>query len=286
MHPYILGATVKSKIYIGCLVIVAVLLFAGVSEGEPQNKQEQQKPATQHNEKVSSQPMSGLWTQVGNFLNDNSAAITAAAAILTVCATIAIAAFTIILARVSRRQAEITREAMIMDRRAFVAAIGINRYFRLDLQANQYKWTFRPILQNTGATPTQKMAFYTDCILRDTPLPPNSEYEEKPRNIGTGMIPPHGIVDGAGAPNAPDPEITAQNLFDVFLEKKYLYLWGWVKYNDVFPGTSQHITRFFWQIRCAGDPYTVKPGGPDLNFAFTQYAEGNCADDDCDNWPG
>jgi hypothetical protein len=45
------------------------------------------------------------------------------------------------------------------------------------------------------------------------------------------------------------------HLRDVQQATLFLYLWGWVRYFDVFPDTKEHITRFCGVVMPVGDPF-------------------------------
>jgi hypothetical protein len=211
----------------------------------------------------------------GRFVKTYEAAITA-------LATIIIAAFTGTLWVATSRQAELTREALIADKRAFVFATGFNGFWERS-PTGQYNWRFRPVWQNSGDTPTKDMRMHTSCELRNTPLPRDFDFDRAATQTGTGLLPPRATNMGGLAPMPPMAAITPQNLLDVQQGRQFLYLWGWVRYFDVFPNTKQHITRFCWMIVPIGDPFTYVPDDPQhtLRFDHIHNTEGNCADDEC-----
>jgi len=118
----------------------------------------------------------------GRFVKTYEAAITA-------LATIVIAAFTGTLWIATSRQAELTREALIADKRAFVFATGIYGLWERS-PTGEYNWRFRPIWQNSGETPTKDMTMYTNCELRNTPLPGGFDFDRATTQIGTGLLGP------------------------------------------------------------------------------------------------
>lgn len=68
--------------------------------------------------------------------------------------------------------------------------------------------------------------------------------------------------------------------------RKFLYLWGWVRYFDVFDTAEkdEHITRFCCQMVPGGDPVAFNPlaNPPDgIKWDHISHATGNCADDEC-----
>jgi hypothetical protein len=183
----------------------------------------------------------------GEFIKESGEAITA-------LATIVIAAFTATLWDATSKQGRLTREALIAERRAFVFAINFTQFWERDPTSGYYNWRFRPIWRNTGDTPTRRMKMHTACELRNTPLPPDFDFDYATTNVGTGLLGPKYENQGGVAPLPPASAITAQDIVDVQKGRKFLYLIGWTRYFDVFPGTPEHITRFCWIILPEGDP--------------------------------
>ncbi|PNE12175.1 MAG: hypothetical protein CR217_05030 [Beijerinckiaceae bacterium] len=96
------------------------------------------------------------------------------------------------------------------------------------------------------------------------------------------MLGPKAISMGGAAPLIPAAPITPQDIIDTQNGTKFIYLWGWTKYFDVFPRTAEHITRFCWLILTTGNPMTFNPAQPgSLTFHNLHHVEGNCADDEC-----
>jgi hypothetical protein len=207
---------------------------------------------------------------------------------ITALATLAIAAFTGTLWFATSQQVRLTKEALIADKRAFVYATGPFQLFELDVASGHHNWRFRPQWNNSGDTPTKNMAMYTECMVRNAPLPAGFDFDSHAHGIGHGMIPPKSFFYGGLAPTYPQAAITPQDILDAQAGRKFIYLWGWIKYYDVFPSTRQHVTRFCWLITPAGDPRTFVPntqGQPPtpgaMGFPSVHHIEGNCADDEC-----
>jgi hypothetical protein len=60
--------------------------------------------------------------------------------------------------------------------------------------------------------------------------------------------------------------------------KGILYIWGWATYNDVFPGTAKHVTRFAVRLLIGGNPLdSVR-----CTFTFVPLPRYNCSDEECD----
>jgi hypothetical protein len=200
---------------------------------------------------------------------------------ITAAATAAIAVFTIVLVLVTNRQAKLTKQALIVDKRAFVFAAGFNPEWILDATTGHYLWKFRPVWQNSGDTATKGLNFYVDAELRNSTLPPNFNFVEGTVPPGPGMLGPKSSAVAGNAPLLPAAAISPQDIADIIANKKFLYLWGWAKYFDQFPNTPKHQTHFCWQITAAGDPFAFVPGqspGTSLQFFNIHTAQGNWAD--------
>jgi hypothetical protein len=169
---------------------------------------------------------------------------------------------TIGLIYVGIRQAKLTKEALIADKRAFVFAKGVSGFWERDSSNGQFNWRFRPLWENSGETPTKNMTMHTTCVLRDTQLQLEFNFSHATTDIGTALLAPKTSNFGGIGPQAPGPAISPQDILDVQNGRKFLYLWGWARYNDVFPNTPQHVTRFAWAIVAIGNPLTYDPDIP------------------------
>jgi hypothetical protein len=169
--------------------------------------------------------------------------------------------------------------------RAYVFAVGLsNEYYAPIAAKDSYTWRIRPQWQNSGATPTKGMTICTSAEIRDTVLPDNFDFPYAQSDVGTGLIAPRITLRGGPAPLQ---AITIQDIEDLQKRRKFLYLWGWAKYKDVFPDTPQHITKFCWQILALGNPRTFKPQstneGERVIFNYVYLPIGNCADEECES---
>ena len=210
----------------------------------------------------------------GVFIQNNEGA-------LGMGATFIIAIFTAMLWGVTAQQAILTKE-IVISRRAFVFADGIHVNYFFNTTSGEYEWQLRPIWKNSGETPTRGLTIYTDCEIRNSRLPTGFNFNSTKVPPGTGLLGPQSIAAGGAAPQLPSPPITVQDIRDSQSGKKFIYLWGWARYWDVFPGTPQRITRFCWLIDATGDPMLFSPAPPqNLLFQNIHHEEGNCADEEC-----
>ena len=201
--------------------------------------------------------------------------------------TLLIAAFTAVLWIATSRQARLTKEAFTAEKRAFVFVPTFNQFWELDAASGLYHWRFRPVLRNSGETPTRRMRMYVECEIRNTALPPKYGFTSQPAFTAGGTIPPKFELQGGVAPRG--AAITPQNIVDAQQQRVFIYLWGWIRYRDVFPRTREHITRYRWAITPTGDPFTFIPnteGRPPtpgtISFGSIHVDQGNCIDDECE----
>jgi hypothetical protein len=212
----------------------------------------------------------------GDFVDSHASGITA-------LATLMIAAFTLTLWIATSQQARLTQEALIADKRAFVFADGLVPLWMQPDTAHPvgFRWRLRPKWRNTGATPTKNLQLHVECEVRNSILPAGYIFAPQNGIIGNGIIPPNAELYGGEAPAG---GITPQDILDAQRFEKFIYLWGWVKYFDVFPNTPEHITHFCWLVTVSGDPFAFTPnalGQPlsPLIFNYLQHTEGNYAED-------
>ena len=78
--------------------------------------------------------------------------------------------------------------------------------------------------------------------------------------------------------------INGSDLLAVRDRKKFLYLWGQADYRDIFEGTPDHVTKFFFQlIGVRGDPTQVWDDKTNLvELIWETQPRHNCADEECD----
>jgi hypothetical protein len=177
----------------------------------------------------------------------------------------------------------LTKEAIIADKRAFLSVTGLQQFWDEPDANGHYSWRFRPIWENGGDTPTKHLKIYVSCELRNSILPIGFDFTRMDQSAGTGFMGGRSKYTGGLAPWSPGGAITPQDIIDVQAQRKFLYVWGWALYNDIFPGTPMHITRFCFDVKPSGNPFTYDPKvTPDtLRFPYLYHREGNCADDEC-----
>jgi hypothetical protein len=247
-----------------------------------------QQCITSHQNKensVAEEKPSAFLVAVSDYVRCSARMVKTYEAAITAVATIILAVFTATLWIATSRQAQLTREAFIADKRAFVFASGVVALYEPDVTTGHFNWRIGPVWQNSGDTPTKGLRLYTDGFLSNVLIPPAFDFNQIDANVppGAGMLGPKMSSPGGQAPHLPHPALTPQDVLDIQNGRKFFYLWGWARYSDTLPDTPQHITRYCWRILAQGNPLLFNPlQDPNGVRFFNLYeARGNCADEEC-----
>jgi len=176
--------------------------------------------------------------------------------------------------RTSADAAKQASEAAMAGQRAYVVP---EPYFSLPndpksrLDARNLKfgvhWT------NIGNLPTRNLRNYIDYRILEGELPNDFEFPDDASPIVSEiLLVPKQVVAGPHIPR--DWDITADQMASIRSGEKNLYIFGWAKYFDGFPGTPERVTKFCYLVRA-----TINLDPP---FAFFPHHQHNCADEDCD----
>jgi len=163
-----------------------------------------------------------------------------------------------------------------------IASENAQRDGRAYMVVTQYYWAgncrsgyqFGAEWGNVGKSPTRNMRAYVGFYLSDEPLPEDYDFPVDPSRIskahaGPGSRPFRGAAE-------PKTCISLRDLIDVRERRKFLYVYGWVRYFDIFENTPEHVTRF-----CVTPQLTRDMEG-NIAFGFAQAYRYNCADEGCD----
>lgn len=178
----------------------------------------------------------------------------------------------------SRRAGDIARESMVVSNRAYTHYDGCIWRSHTELKDGQVFWRISPRWKNGGNTPTRHLRVFVSYELRDTPLPEDFNFQV-PKNLVEVAI----VIGPKDSVLSSAYDLFGSDLIAIREGKKHFYIWGVVRYRDVFEGTSEHITRFcVAAMNITGDP-TKKWHDEDnrLGIDFTTYHRHNCADEEC-----
>lgn len=139
-------------------------------------------------------------------------------------------------------------------------------------------WRMRARWINTGSTPTRDLTVNGDVCTGVEQISEDFDFTIPEARKIPAMIRPHsGRIEGRPF------RISAEELALVQRGIRHLFVWGVVKYGDVFEGTPSHVTRFCcYAASITGDP--MKPfdekANP-VNIVFLHWYKHNCVDEDC-----
>jgi hypothetical protein len=88
-------------------------------------------------------------------------------------------------------------------------------------------------------------------------LPNDFDFADLEEKDISGFIPPRGMISMTVGQAINEIEAVTQN-------KKRLFLWGWVEYDDIFEGTPRHRVDYCFEIKITGE---AKSGA---NFAIPE----------------
>jgi hypothetical protein len=188
---------------------------------------------------------------------------------------------------------QVGRDSFTSVQRAFVTVASLDssvRYGSGFAKDTKY-WWFAPNIKNSGNTPTQNLRYYIastcpielsmglgprmamDCDFTRPPTPHDPEdIKSHPAMDKIGpqstILGPQSstIIGGLGI-----TELSLQKIVEGFP----LFEYGVVYYNDIFPGSQPHITKFCYQINAyRSDKNEIVPW-------YGMCSHWNCADDEC-----
>jgi hypothetical protein len=180
-------------------------------------------------------------------------------------------------AHAARDSADVSKLAMIAGERAYVHYSGCRWISHISRIDGSVFWRIRPLWINAGNTPARKMRVYVHYELLDHVLPPDYPFRPDEVPIHEGMIAAKGLIESSPR------DIFGHELRDVIDGKKFLYIWGVIRYSDVFPGTPERITKFcVFATNITGDPMVEwNEATNKFDMAFLGYDRNNCIDEDC-----
>lgn len=156
---------------------------------------------------------------------------------------------------------EIARDGMEKQLRAYVHPESFRYVPQPDHTNQNFGWGFAIHWKNSGITPAQFASMLIWVEVVDGALPEDFQFDRTADDHVPVVFGPNMPVTSAYA------WVSADDIKKFFAAEKALYLWGWVKYRDVFPASPERQTRFCYRLSVNGDP--TKAVGPDNNVHWT-----------------
>ena len=201
---------------------------------------EQQQHAAAKNDPIPH--MSAMGDLLG-FFDSHGEAFTALATIAVAWFTWTLRGSTNKLWSVAKRDADTAEKAVVDLNRAFVHGVPEQGDDIIDEETKSVTMkTGRVRWFNNGNTPTRDMFNHFNFAIAGKEVPPNWDFpdfwphaDRSPTPLG---VPARGVALG------PTLEVNESDIKDAVAKKKFIYVWGWATYSDVFEGTPRHVTRF------------------------------------------
>jgi hypothetical protein len=90
------------------------------------------------------------------------------------------------------------------------------------------------IWENSGTTPTKDLRTWVNWAVYENPLPDDFDFADA---VSDTVAPSLGFIGPKSAIQTTTFTLTQQDLIALSTGTKFLYMWGWATYHDIFPGT-------------------------------------------------
>jgi hypothetical protein len=174
----------------------------------------------------------------------------------------------------------ISRENLTSVQRAFVYMNGFSIFPAS--QSQKTGFVFTTMWANSGSTQALSRTYYINFISPDKPIQKGNAFCDydasgkvvKYSAVSSGFLAAHANEGAATRIFVEDSLAAAVNA-----SKRYLYIYGWTRYTDVFRNTPRRVTMFCKQIVSFGK-VPVSSTVPSM-ILWNDCEEHNCADDEC-----
>lgn len=128
----------------------------------------------------------------------------------------------------------------------------------------------RPVIKNSGRTPALNVKLSVNLSGKRQLLPADFDYAD----VQGAPAPPAAILASGQELEVLPFKVRADYLEHVRHGRAYLFLYGWIEYDDRLAGTERHRTEFCWRAEVSQD---ASQGV----LILTQYGPYNCIDKGC-----
>jgi hypothetical protein len=181
------------------------------------------------------------------------------------------------------------REALVSVQRAFITFLEGSGERGFDHE--QPVWSFTIRVENSGTTPAINVVSFAGAD--DFASEPTGEtfYGTSKTVARNGMVIGPRVQKIIAIIDKPDEFVIGER-FDPrapvvarpFPGHKAPFLWAWVVYRDVFPGTEPHLTESCTRIVNTQVTRVSPPEQPSFRSNITNCDHHNCADRNCDDY--
>jgi cytoskeletal protein RodZ len=181
---------------------------------------------------------------------------------------------------------EFARDSLIGVQRAFVVVdpTPVIQPFQGDDGKRYYILYFN--LENTGTTPTRNLSAYINWMTDTKPMAANYSYPDRSeKGLPITSADTKSLVPVLGPKNKSvlsPGRIPIDMIQGVRDGKRFVYIYGWTTYNDIFEKTPLHITKFSFEVVAPKGIVPNEKGQAteaiQIRLAGTRH---NCYDEEC-----
>lgn len=192
----------------------------------------------------------------------------------------------------------INHDSLVSVQRAFVTYEGMNLdAYPTSTKTKDMAWTFTANLVNGGTTPAIDKVQEFRALNTLPSEPTELEFIGPDNDHPVGEIGPK--AQSQMGPLVETPAFVmgefpftissiGSKAFQSFFRSRNIFVWGWVGYRDVFPGTRPHVTEFCEEVQAIamGLNPAAKPPLPKFipHILFRECSEHNCTDEHCKDY--
>jgi len=190
--------------------------------------------------------------------------------------------------RAMRESNRINREALVSVQRAFLYVDEFQMFIErnADDPTKINGFTLYPRVKNSGTTPALDATDWVNIKTLDKPITPSFTFPDLDsrgnvisvkQQLTPGFFPPQS-VETLAVPLG----ISARIAQDVNAGKAYVYLYGWIRYRDVFKETEPHVSMFCIQIKELRQVAAIGGNPASTTLVTNTCSEHNCVDKQCE----
>ena len=181
-------------------------------------------------------------------------------------------------AKATRDLARTSNDALVSVQRAFVfPSVTFTPIYKAGKTALE-SLEINPVWGNSGDTPTRGFTMHASELYSIAELPKSFDFPDL-WDVGDEQVPTPAVI-------GPKSAVGGHAIFvplameEILADKRqHLYLWGWARYNDVFPKTQSHITKYCWDVNIRR--VSSENGNETFLSNTNACRRNNCYDDEC-----
>ncbi len=148
----------------------------------------------------------------------------------------------------TRKANEIAADTAKRQLRAYIHPERVVPLQHRDPITQSIWWSFYVVWKNSGITPATNAEMITWSEIVDGVLADDFKFDKIADDRALLSFGPNSSMDSARV------TISDEEVRQIAARDKTLYLWGWVKYQDIFPESPERCAKFCYRLRVMGHP--------------------------------